>query len=134
MKNKYIKILIVMIAILLFTVLVFYLKNRVNPTNSFSVDYHKKQIMTEEEKNSIGLYHLGEYEVLARDDSGKITTYRLNKLLDEKPIETEFMSDDAKKKQGFLPDVKIQVLQRDKSGKVLVYKIIKNDSDVMNKY
>lgn len=95
---------------------------------------HQTEIMTQDERKKLGLYSLGVYEVVSRDEKGEITSYKMIKLLDEEPIEFELMSENDKAVLGIATDIKIQVLKRDESGKVISYKILKNDSDIVKKY
>lgn len=130
--KKNIKIVVIIVSILILSVAIFYLVNK-KIANTIKND-KKVEIMTDDEKNSTGLYHLGVYEVVSRDETGKVTAYKLTKLEDEKPINVEFMTEEEKANKGMSSNIKIQVLQRDKSGKVVAYKIIKNDSDVISRY
>ncbi len=51
-----------------------------------------------------------------------------------KEIEVEMMTEAEKEKMKISPTLKIQVLERGEDGTVLAYKIIKQDSDIMDKY
>lgn len=131
--KKNIKILIIIVSILILSVAVFYLVNKKNANNQENGG-RKIEIMTDDEKNAIGLYHLGVYEVISRDENQNVTSYKLTKLEDEKPISIEFMTEEEKAKKSLYTPEKIQVLQRDKNGEVVAYKIIKSDSDVISRY
>ena len=51
-----------------------------------------------------------------------------------KEIGIEFMTDAEKAEMKISPSLKIQVLERGEDGTVLAYKIIRQDSDIMDKY
>ena len=139
MNKKYLKIIVIVLVILILAVAAVYLVkikmvgNNI-PSNNKTVDLSKKDIMSEQDRDSLGLYHLGVYEVLARDKSGKPTSYQLISLNEEKPIATEFMTDDEKTKEQIDPKYKIQIIERDASGTVSVYKVIKSDTDIVKQY
>jgi len=139
-KNKF-KILIITILILLLVVLsVYLLKVKLKNNTQGLNNTNKVEIISESEKNSLGLYHLGVYQVISRDANGKITSYKLVDLKDEQPVALSFMTDAEKEKiipsssPELFSKTKIQVLKRDDQGKVIAYKIIKKDSDIVTKY
>lgn len=135
MNNKYLKRGIIFLAVLILIAGIFYfVYKKNNPAEYFTEVSSKADIMTESERNSIGLYHLGVYEVLSRDENGNPKSYRLISLRDEDPIDLEFMSDAEKSEKLFNKDYKIQVLERDETGKITAYKIIRDESDIVKKY
>ena len=138
MNKKYLKLIIIPLIILILAVVAVYFVTSKNTGDDLSVnkkvDLSKKDIMSEQDKNSLGLYHLGIYEVLARDKSGKPTSYQLVSLNEEKPISTELMTDTEKVKLQIDPKYKIQVIQRDASGAVSAYKVLKSDTDIVKQY
>ena len=91
-------------------------------------------LMTNEEKDSLNLYHLAKYEVLSRDAAGKPDKYRLIGVEDPKPIELDLAKDEEKTNKNLATSTKIQVLRRDSSGKIIEYRIIKDDSDILKEY
>jgi hypothetical protein len=133
--TKKTKILIV-VSVLVITLLAFYLlyKNGHQESEVIKDKEHQTEIMTQDERRELGLYSLGVYEVVSRDEKGEITSYKMVRLLDEEPIGFELMSENDKAVLGVATDAKIQVLKRDESGKVVSYKILKNDSDIVKKY
>ena len=133
-SKKNLKIVIIIVSVLILLIAVFYLISKKNINTQTTRNGKKIEIMSDDEKNSLNLYHLGVYEVVSRDEAGKVTASKLTKLEDEKPINVEFMTEEEKVEKDTPPSTKIQVLQRDKSGKVIAYKIIKNDSDILTKY
>lgn len=132
MIKKHLKITIIIITILILIIGIFYLvyKNE----NTIGGVYSKYDLLTEDEKNSLNLYHLGIYEAISRDSNGKVLEYKFIKLQEEQPIKIEIMSDVEKQEIGLSPDTKIQVLQRSREGKVIAYRLIKKDSDILMKY
>lgn len=92
------------------------------------------EIMGEAERKELNLYRLGVYEVVSRDESGKIATYRMIDINDEQPIELEFMTEAEKVARGLDITKKIQVLSRDENGLPNAFKILKRDNDYLTKY
>lgn len=131
--KKDIKIIIVLTIFLLLTV-VFYSVIKFREANNININTENMDLLSEEEKNSLNLYHLGVYEAISRDESGRVKEYRAVKLKEEEPIQIELMSNVEKQNMGISIDNKVQVLQRDKDGNVIIYRIIKNDSDILTKY
>lgn len=128
--------IIIIVSILIIALIVFYLLYRYGHQEVERVEDKERQaeIMTQDERKKLGLYSLGVYEVVSRDDKGEITSYKMIKLLDEEPIEFELMSDDDKANLGINSEAKIQVLKRNKDGNIVSYKVIRNDSDIVKKY
>lgn len=135
MNKKYLKIsLIIFIILCLAGVTVYFLKTKNQQVDSLTADSAIKDMMTKEEIYSMGLYYLGNYEVLSRDESGKPLTYQIISLNKKKPISLELMDDSEKAAINITETEKIQVLERDENGQVLVYKIIKDDADIDKRY
>ncbi len=141
MNKKYLKFLILLVVILVIGLLLtFYFINKkeaihLGTTPQSMVTEIKGEPMTEAEKNSLGLYHLGNYEVFSRDESGKPLTFKMLSLNDEKDIAVpEFMSDTEKESREIPLDYKIQILERDASATITAYKVINRDEDIVNKY
>ena len=134
-KNNF-KILVVVVSVFVFISagVTFYLFKKNNINTGILFNATKVEIMSDDEMDSLGLYHLGVYEVVSRDQSGKITDYKLSKLKDEKSINVEFMTDEEKAAKNLSTYYKIQVLDRDKEGNAIAYKIIEKESDVLNRY
>ena len=131
MSNKRVKFLIIFLVILLSILGVMQI------TKKIAVESTKKnaiQLMTEDEKSSLNLYRLGNYEVVSRDASGNIASYRLINIREEAPISQEFMTEAEKTERGLPSVAKIQVLERDSAGKISAYKVIYQDSDIIKKY
>jgi hypothetical protein len=140
-KNKFKILIITIIALLLAVLSVYLLKVKLKNNNTQGLNNtNKVEIISESEKNYLGLYHLGVYQVISRDANGKITSYKLVYLKDEQPVALSFMTDTEKEKiipsssPELFSKTKIQVLKRDDQGKVIAYKIIKKDSDIVTKY
>jgi len=126
MKKTYIRIIVITISVFVIAVAVFYLVNK-------SVN-KPIELVSENEKAALNLYHAGVYEVISRNASGSITAYRFIKLEEEKPINLELMTDAEKTEKGIPVNLKIQILQRDAQGKILSYRVIRKDSDIVTKY
>lgn len=131
--KKDIKIIIILTVFVLFAVGL-YSVIKFRETNNTNISTENMDLLSEEEKSSLNLYHLGIYEAVSRDESGKVIEYRFIKLKEEEPIQIELMSNVEKQNIGISIDNKVQVLQRDKDGNVITYRIIKNDSDILTKY
>lgn len=92
------------------------------------------EILNNEDEHKLGLFHLGVYEVIARNENGGISAYRYLRTDNEKDIPLEWLSDDEKNELGLNPELRIQILQRGESGKILAYKIIKDDNGILTSY
>ena len=90
--------------------------------------------MSDEEKRELRLNHLGKYQVISRDEDGKITEFLIINEEEKKPIEKEVMTDEEKTSFGLSLDNKIQILRRNDAGKIISYRIMKSDSDFVNEY
>ncbi|MFA5131473.1 MAG: hypothetical protein WC467_03535 [Patescibacteria group bacterium] len=138
MKKKYLRIIIIaVLVVLLLTLSYYFLLIRGIGNKGFSnktIDYKKQDIMSPQEAASLGLYHLGVYEVSARDEAGKATAYQLVALNDEKTLTPEFMTDAEKEAMQIPLAYKIQVIERSASGTVSVYKLISSDADIVTHY
>ena len=134
MNKNNLKILIIIIFVFVLAAITFYVFKKNNTNTGIVFNANKVEIMSDDEINSLGIYHLGVYEVVSRDQSGKITNYKLSELKDEKPIDVEFMTDEEKAAKNLSTYYKIQVLDRDKEGNAIAYKIIGKESDVLNRY
>lgn len=91
-------------------------------------------LMSDEEKRELRLNHLGKYQVISRDEDGKITEFLIINEEEKKPIEKEVMTDEEKTSFGLSLDNKVQILERDDMGKIISYRIMKSDSDFVNEY
>lgn len=135
--KKYTKFIIILIAFILIAVfVVYYLSN--NKKTSAPVK-NAVETMTEQDKASLHLSHFGKYEVVARDNNGKVTSYKFVGLEKPKPLKLDLMTTEDMKNLGITGDsnagnYKIQVLQRDANGKVLSYHIVGKDSDIVTEY
>lgn len=139
------KIIIISLAILVLLLLIIFLvfadkENKIDYNNTEENSSANEtstvsgQPMTEEEKRELSLYHLGTFEVLARDDTGKITSYVITGAQEPKKIDLEWMTEEEKATFNIAPETKIQVLARDQNGKVIAYRVIKQDSDIVEEY
>jgi hypothetical protein len=135
MDKKYFQIIIIAtIFILIISVFYSLYKNENIILGISFFEDRNADILSEDEKESLNLYHLGVYKAISRDGNGKVMEYKLIKLKKEEPIAIEIMTDIEKQEIGLSPDIKIQVLQRSQKGEVLVYRLIKNESDILTKY
>lgn len=135
MNNKLTKGIIIFTVLIFIAALFYFLYSKKDSVSETGKESEKViELMTTSEINSIGLYHLGVYEVLSRDENGKPLSYRLINVKEEQEIPLEFMSEEEKAAKNFSEDYKIQVLQRDENGKVIAYRIIKDENDVLKKY
>lgn len=134
--NKKIIIALLVLILLLFGLAFFVYKQN----NNFAVvspaplEETTVTLMTEKEKRDLGLYHLGVYEVLERDESGQITAYQLVDMKGPKAIDPEIVTDVEKEGLIIQPEVKIQVLERDPSGNISAYRVIEDEADVIKEY
>jgi len=71
MNKKYLKIVAIIILVVLLAVIAIYFVTKNNGSQN-SITEKKVEIMSEAERGSLGLYHLGVYEVVSRDEAGKI--------------------------------------------------------------
>jgi hypothetical protein len=135
MNKKYLKIGLIAIIILYLVGVSFYILKTKNQENgNQTANSNVKDMLTKKEIYSMGLFYLGNYEVLSRDESGKPLTYQIISLKERKPISLELMDKTEKAKMNIAETEKIQVLERDENGQVLVYKVIKNDTDIDKSY
>lgn len=142
MNKKYLKLSIQTIFILLVLALALYLINqkmgnrlfRFGNDDSGQFATTTKDIMTEDEKFSLGLYHLGTFEVLSRNELGRPTSFKLISVEEPKAIGVDLMSDAEKAKKRISASTYVQVLKRDSSGRILEYRIMKDANDIMEKY
>lgn len=118
MNKKNIKILIIAIVVLFIFALTVLVTTKTADNNK---DSRPVELMTADEIISLNLYHLGVYEVMSRDASGKIVSYRFLHLEDAKPIELEWMTDAEKTERGLNLSMKAQILRRDSGGKIVKY-------------
>lgn len=93
-----------------------------------------RQLMSDDEKRSLNLYRLGNYEVVSRDATGEITSYRFLNLKEAGAVTLEWMTDEEKTQRELDADVRAQILERDSSGKIISYKLVISDSDIISKY
>ncbi len=142
MNKKYLKLSIQIIFILLVLALALYLINQKmgNRLFKFGTDdgikatSTVKDLMTEDEKFSLGLYHLGIFEVLSRNELGRPTAFKLIGVDEPQAIGIDLMSDAEKAKKRIAASTYVQVLKRDSSGRILEYRIMKDANDIMEKY
>ncbi|MFA6194582.1 MAG: hypothetical protein WC719_02445 [Patescibacteria group bacterium] len=142
MNKKYLKLSIQIIFILLVLVLAAYLLNKRLGNRLFGswignnapTASTTKDIMTDKEKLSLGLYHLGNFEVISRNELGVPTSYILLGVEEPKPIATDIMSDADKINKRLATSTNIQVLKRDDSGRIVEYRIMRTATDTIEKY
>lgn len=134
--NKKIIIALLVLIFLLFGLVFFVYKQNNNfaVVNPAPLEGTTTTLMTEREKSDLGLYHLGVYEVLARDESGLITEYQLVGMEEPMEVTPEIITD--AKTEGLIiqPEVKIQVLERDPSGNISAYRVIKDEEELIKEY
>ncbi len=94
----------------------------------------KVEILNDEDEHRLGLFHLGVYEVVARNENGGISAYRYLKVENEKEIPLEWLNEEEKANFDINPNQRVQLLKRGESGKILAYKIINNDTEIMTRY
>lgn len=92
------------------------------------------EILNDEDKYKLGLFHLGVYEVVARNENGGISAYRYLRTDNESKLALEWLSENEKNELGLDPAARVQLLKRSESGKILAYKIIKDDADILDSY
>lgn len=132
MSKKSIVFSVIIIFILLVSVLgVFQITKNLAGNSNKEIT---RQLMSEDEKRSLNLYRLGNYEVVSRDTSGKIASYRFLNLKELEPVALEWMTDEEKAKRELDASVKAQILERDGTGKIVSYKIVVKESDIISKY
>ncbi|MFZ4632279.1 MAG: hypothetical protein ACOYL8_03730 [Patescibacteria group bacterium] len=140
MSKRYLNLLIAVIIGLLLSGLFLYFvnsKNSVNKKSSSVLENSPEanlEIMTDEEKASLNLFHSGIYEVVTRDEDGAIKSYRFLGLKKQEPLAPDFMSEIEKTTMGIDSVLKVQVLQRDSAGKVMSYYVVENDSEIVKWY
>jgi hypothetical protein len=136
MKNKILNILVIIFFVFSVFLFVFFLvdKNKKPDFSDGGGIKNKIEIISASEKSKLGLYNLGVYQVLSRNEKNNISSYKLLEIKEEQPLVLELMSDEEKNQRGFNKAIKIQVLQRDELNNIIAYKIIKNDSDIVTKY
>ena len=140
MNKKYLKPLIyILIALLILGLAAYFLVTRTNlisNKNKVAAVTNTKpiEIMTKDEMTASHVYHLGVYQVLTRDNTGKPTSYRFVGVKEPAKISKDLMTDEEKKTFNLASSTKVQVLERDKNGKIVNYRIMKSDSDVLSLY
>jgi len=138
MSKKKIIIIVLSVLVILLVVFMIFISRRTNQDNTENFLFNKsavsKPLMTNEEKGEFRLFHLGTYEVLARDNSGKITSYQIIGMQEPKKVTLEWMSDAEKNDLHIAVEMKIQVLARDQNGKVNAYRVVNKDSDIIKEY
>lgn len=92
------------------------------------------EILNDEDEHRLGLFHLGVYELVSRNENGGIREYRYLRIDNEKEIDLEWLSEDEKNELGVNPAERVQLLRRGESGKIIAYKIIKDDADILKTY
>jgi len=71
----------------------------------------KVEMVKPEEKSQLGLYHGANFEVVARDEHGKVSEYKFLGLTEPQPIPLDLMTDSEKESIGVDLVQKIQVLE-----------------------
>lgn len=94
----------------------------------------KVEILNDEDKYKLGLFHLGVYRVVSRNENGGISAYSYLRTDNEKEIPLEWLSEEEKDSLGIDPSIRVQLLKRGESGKILAYKIIKDEADILDRY
>lgn len=94
----------------------------------------KVEILNDEDKYKLGLFHLGVYKVVSRNENGGISAYSYLRTDNEKEIPLEWLSEEEKDSLGIDPSIRVQLLKRGESGKILAYKIIKDEADILDRY
>ena len=94
----------------------------------------KKEEMTTEEKFDLKLDDRGIFQVISRDASGAIVSYKFLGIKEPESIKLDYMTDEEKKSRSIDTKDKIQVIKRNAAGEALIYKLIKTDSDIVTKY
>ena len=142
MNKKYLNLSIQIIFILLVLALAAYLLNKRLDNRLFGswlgdsapMASTTKDIMTDKEKLALGLYHLGTFEVLSRNELGVPTSYILLGVEEPKPIAIDIMNDADKINKRLATSTNIQVLKRDDSGQIVEYRIMRTATDTIEKY
>lgn len=104
------------------------------PTAGYSDTNRIIEIMSDAEKELLSLNDQALYEVVARDQDGIVTSYRIFDSREKGPIALEWMTDAEKMARNLSLDEKIQVLERNEVNETMAYKIIKDDSDILTSY
>jgi len=133
-KNLHQLIIALIIILIVLGLLIFCKIKLLNQNNNQTLSLESADILSQEELNNLGLYHLGIYKIVARDENGQAFSYKFIGLKNAQAIEPEFMSDLEKAEKHISPDIKAQVLERNSTGQVIVYRLINNDSDIVSKY
>lgn len=127
--RKNIKLVIIIVVILILSVVGTY-----QLAKKITANKDPRQIMTNDERRTLNLYHLGNYEVISRDTSGKVDTYHFINLNQSQPLKLEWMTEEEKTKIGLDISAQGQVLERDSQGKVMAYRVIYKDEDIITEY
>lgn len=147
--KKEIKIILGFFIVASILLLSFYLANRsvkdlegqegsaqegIDQTETFHEMESLMQLMTEEEKESLGLDQDREFMVVSRDEDGEVDIYE--KIFKEEIIEApfDFMSNEEKESKGVNVEGTYQVLERDEEANVLAYRIIMSPEDIVTEY
>jgi len=91
-----------------------------------------KDLLSADEKGALGLPNVGVYEVVSRDESGKLLEYRFIGMEEPKAITPEFMTEEERVRFG-LQNFQVQVF-RDSQGNIMSYHIIKDANDIVTAY
>jgi cell division protein FtsI/penicillin-binding protein 2 len=143
-KKKIFIIALIVFVLLLIAVLAYMAKNTVRQQNNIktvtiqltretAASAENKDTMSNQEKEELGLEYRAKYEVMTRDEAGKVSSYRFIGIESTKPIVPEFMTDEERIKFG-VGNVRAQILERNSDGGIRSYRLIKNDSDIIMEY
>ena len=135
-KKKIIIIIISSVIVLLLAALLVYLNYQKNSALKSSAEKLTElaEPMTKEERNSLGLSHIGDFVVTARDKKGKVADYKMIGVRELEPIALEWMSDAEKIERNIDVRKKIQVIEKDANGKIISYRVVEKEYDVIKEY
>lgn len=92
------------------------------------------EIMTKTEMEELGLFHRAVYEVVKRDENGKIAVAQIVGIKKPEPIAFDTMTAEEIADKRLASSTKIQVLRRDSSGKITSYRVMKDGNDIVTSY
>ena len=105
-----------------------------NTISNLSAPTSSIDIMSDEDKDKLGLYHLAAFQVITRNASGTPTSYKIIGGQDTKPLKLELMSQEEKVELRINPDLKIQIVEKDSQGKTIKYRVIRKDSNIITEF
>ncbi|MFA6194585.1 MAG: hypothetical protein WC719_02460 [Patescibacteria group bacterium] len=92
------------------------------------------EIMTEAEKKALGLNLRVSFEVVSRDNDGRVASYKSVGAIAAQPVGLEWMADADKIRRRMATSTRVQVLERDNAGEITAFKIIQSDADIVQAY